>query len=170
MMNSVNSFLKLFDRAQSKPSKPIPKWWSVTFLIFGFLGFLDSTYLAAKHYLGFSVNCSILNGCEQVLNSSYATVFGVPVALMGAFYYLIIFLALIAYLDWKKFLFLKIAVILPISGFLFTLWLLVTQIFLLEAFCLYCLVSAVLTTGLFLLSLYLILSKRFLLYERKHNS
>jgi len=113
-------------------------------------------YLTAKHYFDFSVTCSIVRGCEQVLNSSYATVFGVPIALVGVFYYLVIFLAAVAFIDRGKFIFLKTMVIVPISGFFFTIWLLIIQAFFLEAFCLYCLLSAAFTTGLFVLSLLMI--------------
>ena len=137
-----------------KPSGRVPNWWVGAFLLFSFLGFLDSTYLTAKHYLGFSVNCSLIHGCEEVLNSSYATFFGIPVALAGAIYYVAIFLCLIAFIDRKKFLFWRIATLLPVAGFLVTLWLVGVQAFILQAFCLYCLFSAFFTTILFLLSVY----------------
>lgn len=132
----------------------VPKWWIGGVLLLSFAGFLDASYLTAKHYLHFDITCSFLNGCEQVLNSSYATILGVPVALLGALYYLAVFVSLVAFLDRKKLIFLKVAVVLPIVGFLFTLWFLFTQVFLLQAFCLYCLFSALLTTLLFVLSAY----------------
>ena len=114
-----------------------------------FAGFLDAAYLTAKHYLGFEIPCSILNGCEQVLSSQYATVFGMPVALFGAFYYLAVLLLIVAFLDRKNAVFLKGAVLLPIGGFLATLWFVFAQIVLLDALCFYCLVSGLLTTSLF---------------------
>ena len=125
-------------------------------MVLSFAGFLDAVYLTANHYFDFSVTCSLVHGCEQVLNSSYATIFGVPIALMGALYYLAVFLAAIAFIDRKKFIFLKVVTILPISGFFFTIWLIITQAFFLEAFCLYCLISAAFTTGLFCLSFFMI--------------
>lgn len=56
------------------------KWLVLGFLILGFLGFLDATYLTVKHYLGTPINCSIFEGCEKVTTSQYATVGGVPVS------------------------------------------------------------------------------------------
>ena len=163
-MESFNNLsVKLLNRRQENRFLPEPnakmepaKWWLGAVLLFSFLGFLDSIYLAAEHYFNFPVTCAIVQGCEQVLNSSYAAVFGVPTALIGAFYYLTIFLAVIAFIDRKKFFFLKVAVILPISGFFFTIWLIVIQLFFLGAFCFYCLLSALFTTILFSLSLFMI--------------
>ena len=144
--------MKSLERPFLNPS--VPKWWIGGVLVLSFAGFLDASYLTAKHYLHFEVTCSFLNGCEQVLTSSYATIFGVPVALLGALYYLAVFTSGVAFLDRKKLIFLKAAVLLPVAGFLFTLWFLFTQVFLLQAFCLYCLVSALITTLLFMLSMY----------------
>ena len=141
---------------QNPQSKPVSHWWTGGMLVFSFLGFLDASYLTAKHYLHFEVPCSILNGCEQVLTSEYADVWGVPVALFGALYYLSVLLLVVAYLDRKNSMFLKGAVLLPITGFAATLWFVAVQIFLLNAFCFYCMVSAGLTTLLFALSLHFI--------------
>jgi uncharacterized membrane protein len=134
--------------------KQIPKWWIGGVLLFSFIGFLDSAYLAAKYYLGGEVPCSLVHGCEEVLGSSFADLFGVPIALFGVFYYLSISLFAIAFIDRKKFVFLKAVVVLPIMGFFFTIWLIFVQAVLLEAFCLYCLISAGATSVLFALSVY----------------
>jgi len=63
---------------QNQQSRSAPKWWLGSTLALSFVGFLDASYLTAKHYLNFEIPCSILNGCEQVLTSQYATLFGVP--------------------------------------------------------------------------------------------
>jgi len=140
----------------SNPSQApkVPKWWLAGVLLFSFAGFLDSAYLTLQHYIGFKLVCSVVYGCEEVLGSSFATLFGVPVALLGFLYYVALFLAAVAFIDRKKFVFLKFMVVVPIAGFFFTIWLVVIQAFILEAFCLYCLISAGLTTGLFFLSAY----------------
>ena len=139
---------------QSRQTKPVSKWWLGSMLILSFLGFLDASYLTAKHYLSFEIPCSLLNGCEQVLTSPYATLWGIPVALLGALYYLTVFLFLIAYADRKKAVFLKGVVLLPIAGFLITLWFVYVQVVMLGALCFYCLISALITTLLFCLSLF----------------
>jgi uncharacterized membrane protein len=137
-------------------NKAVPRWWLGGMLVFSFFGFLDASYLTAKHYLGFQVPCTILDGCEQVLTSQYASIFGIPVALFGAAYYLAVFLFVVAYVDRKQRIFLQGAVLLPIAGFLASAGFMVIQVFILNAFCFYCVLSAALTTVLFALSLHFI--------------
>ena len=69
------------------------------FLAFSFLGFVDASYLAAKFYLGSPVTCKLLGGCEKVTSSKYSEVMGIPVALLGAFYYLSVLVLVLLYLD-----------------------------------------------------------------------
>jgi uncharacterized membrane protein len=129
-------------------------------LIFGFvglalIGFLDAIYLTVSHYTG-HINCSVISGCQEVLLSPYSKILGIPLALLGALYYLFILINSLLYIDnqnkWSK-IFLSY---LPIFGFLFSLYLLYLMIFVIEALCQYCLISAGSSTILFILSLILI--------------
>ncbi len=63
---------------------------SITTLILAFLGFLDATYLTIEHYKNAVPPCSLAHGCETVLTSQYATIFGIPIALIGVGFYLVI--------------------------------------------------------------------------------
>lgn len=134
-------------------SAKIPNWLPVCFLIFSAIGFVDATYLTVKHFLGTPIPCAILQGCEQVTNSQYATVFGVPVALLGSFYYLTVLILSVIYLDARKLLALKLAASLTIFGFLASLWFIFLQIFIIKAICLYCMFSAATSTTLFILGM-----------------
>ena len=134
----------------------IPKGWIGALIILSFVGFLDATYLTAKHYIGLELNCILFKGCEQVTTSAYAMVGGVPVALLGALYYLTVFLLFILYLDTKREIFLRIATLFTPLGFLVSLWFLYLQIFVIKALCLYCLVSLATSTLLFIISMVLI--------------
>lgn len=122
--------------------KEIPRAIIGLFLAASFAGFIDATYLAIKHFLNEPVLCSLLRGCEVVTTSSYATVGPIPVALLGAFYYLIIFLVGIFYLDTKNLIAVGILMHLPIAGFVASLWFVYLQLFVLRSICLYCMVSA----------------------------
>lgn len=137
-----------------KSSTIIPKWIIFSFIIISFIGFLDATYLTVKHYLGISLNCFVFEGCDKVTTSQYATVFNIPVALGGAFYYLIIFILSVAYFDTRN---LKILLFIPpltLIGFLASIWFVYLQFFVIKAICPYCLVSAITSTILFLLSIF----------------
>src|SRR5689334_2183645 len=71
------------------------------------IGLVDPSYLTIEHLSGRSVRCMIVSGCDEVLQSSYATVAGhVPVAALGAFAYFTVFslavLALFGYAGARK--------------------------------------------------------------------
>lgn len=134
---------------------PVPlKLVIVGWLAFSLVGFFDATYLTVKHYRGAPPGCSLLRGCEVVTTSQYAVIGGIPIALLGALYYLSILLLTAAYLDTRQRCFLKIAGHVTISGFLVSLFLVYLQVFVLHALCLYCLLSALTSTALFLLGAY----------------
>lgn len=107
---------------------------------FAIIGFADAVFLTAQHYLGKIPPCSVVSGCESVLTSQYATILGVPIALLGAFFYLAI---LIRPMRW-----------LAVLGFLASLILLYIQIFTIGALCVYCMVSLVTSTGIFVSVMY----------------
>ena len=116
-------------------------------------GLADSIYLTVHHYTATPVPCSIIEGCEQVLTSSYAEVAGFPLAAFGAAAYFIAFsLALLAAFGrrrmWKLF-----GVQVTLMA-VFTGWLVYVQAALIGAFCQFCLLSALTTVILF--SLYVI--------------
>ncbi|MDQ3042438.1 MAG: vitamin K epoxide reductase family protein [Acidobacteriota bacterium] len=116
-------------------------------------GLADAVYLTVKHFTGEAVPCSIVEGCEQVLTSSYAEIFGVPLAAFGALAYFTAFsLAILAAFGnrrmWTLF---GIQVVLMA---IFTAWLVYLQAFVIEAFCQFCLISAAIT--LVLLAIFLV--------------
>ncbi len=115
-------------------------------------GLADAGFLTIKHYTGGQVPCSIIEGCEQVLTSQYAEMFGVPLAVLGAIAYFTAFsFALLAAfgnrLMWTLF---SVQVILMT---IFTVWLIYLQGFVIEAFCQFCLISAAVTFTLFIIYL-----------------
>jgi uncharacterized membrane protein len=148
--------MKSLKTSSSRPFKIIPKSIVLAFLIVSVVGFLDATYLTAKHYLGEVPTCSILEGCEKVLISSYATLGGVPVALPGAVYYLVIFLSLVAYLDTPRRSILRFTAYLTFFGFLASLGFIYLQLFVLRAICLYCMASAASSIVLFGLGIFVL--------------
>lgn len=115
-----------------------------------FLGFLDAAYLTAKHYLGTSLACAVFSGCDTVTTSLYSEVLGVPIALLGALYYLSIFFFVAYYLDTQQFRALSLAAYSTVAGFIVSLALLYIQIFVLKALCIYCLFSVLTSTTLFI--------------------
>lgn len=109
--------------------------------LFCLLGLADATYLTILALTGETAACGGQTGCFEVLGSAYSKVGGIPVAAFGVLGYFSAFtcatFAAFNYSRARKFFALMV-------GLLFgaTLWLLYVQMFLLHAFCRYCLFSA----------------------------
>ncbi|MBI5037286.1 MAG: RdgB/HAM1 family non-canonical purine NTP pyrophosphatase [Candidatus Kerfeldbacteria bacterium] len=119
-------------------------------------GFADATYLTVQHLRGVDVGCTVIAGCEQVLTSSYAEVAGIPTALFGALFYLAVFVLTMTYVDTRRLIVLRLALWLTVPGFLVTLVLLYLQAFVIGYWCQFCLVSALTSSVLFFLSVWLL--------------
>lgn len=138
----------------------LPKWLIFSLMITSFIGFIDSTYLTVVDFKGLNLNCNIISGCNDVLSSSYSKIFNIPMALLGALYYVTIFLLSIFYFDTGKKIILKIIPIITTIGFLFSIYLTYLQGFVIKSFCQYCLLSAITSTILFALSIFVIRYKK----------
>ena len=126
-------------------------WWDGTVALVALVGLADAAYLTVEHITGQSVRCMIVSGCDEVLQSRYATIAaGVPVAALGALAYFTVFslatLAAFGYAGARRLIAPLVAVM-----FLATLWFFYLQAFVIRAFCAYCLLSAAVTTTLTLL-------------------
>lgn len=119
------------------------------FLFLSALGFLDASFLTYQHYSRDPFACPLFGGCEEVTSSIYSEVFGIPVALLGMFYYGLIFiLSLYSYLTDNKNV-LKIAAYFTPLGLVSSIYLVYIMAAVLRTFCLYCLISAATSTLLF---------------------
>ena len=120
--------------------------------VLGLIGLADSAYLTVHHYTAEPVPCSIVEGCETVLTSAYATIGDFPIAAIGALGYFIAFslAVLAAYGNRTAWLLFGIqaAVMAAVSAYLIYL-----QGFVIGAFCQFCLVSAATSIGLFVVFL-----------------
>jgi len=120
------------------------------------IGLADAIYLTIEHLSGRSVRCTIVSGCSEVLSSSYATVGGMPLAMIGAAAYFTVFtLAVLAAYSYKwagKLLALIVGLM-----FITTLWLLYLQAFVIKHFCQFCLLSALVT---FVLTVLIVIALR----------
>lgn len=134
------------NRLLKQPLAPVPVSLAVFVLIVALVGFADAAYLTIEHYRNVIPPCSVTGGCEQVLTSSYATVAGAPVSLVGSVYYFLVLAGSFAYLESRKTAFLKWALILAVAGFLVSLWFVYLQAFVIHSYCAYCLGSAVTST------------------------
>ncbi len=114
------------------------------------LGLADSVYLTIHHFTGEAVPCNLVTGCETVLSSQYAEMFGVPTAAFGAAAYFLAFsLAVLAFYGNRTMWMIFGALVVVMT--IFTAYLLYLQGIVIEAFCQFCLISAATTLTLFII-------------------
>jgi uncharacterized membrane protein len=126
------------------------------FLVLGVIGFFDSLYLVITHFTNDSVICDGVNKCDLVLTSSYSTLFGIPVALFGVLFYSTIIIIASIMKNETKINSRIITNLLSISTSLAlfaSIWFLYLQIYVINAYCVYCLISALVSSILFILAI-----------------
>ncbi len=117
------------------------------------IGIIDSLYLL---YIKISNEGQVCTGgCEEVNSSIYSEIFGIPIAIYGALGYL--FILLVIYLSGKN-KYVKENSVIVIFGFsfigvLYSAYLTYIELFVLGAICQYCVISAVVMTFIFILSI-----------------
>jgi len=127
---------------------------AIAFTVFAAIGFFDATYLTMKHFFGGIVPC-LTGGCELVTTSEYSIIIGIPVALLGAIYYLSQIILMVAHFESKSAVPLRLAAQITVVGLLASLYLVSLQLFVIHAICDKCMLSALSSTVLFILGLYI---------------
>ncbi len=130
--------------------------YAVASLILTSIGLLDALYLTFQHYANTIPPChlSLFGDCGEVLQSVYATIYGIPIALLGTVHYSLVFLSLFVALYTGKIIWKRIVFVLTAIGFVTSLYLVLLQGFVLQAWCLYCLFSALTSFVLYFLVRY----------------
>ena len=123
-------------RVQAKSPYAAPR---VALLVLAVLGALISAYLTWTHFAGLTPVCSGSGeGCETVQSSRYASILGMPVALLGLIAYGgLIFSAVL----WRE-AGLYLGFLISLVGTLFSAYLTYLEIFVIGALCQWCLASA----------------------------
>lgn len=118
--------------------------------IASFLGLADMAYLTESHYSGSALACAAISKCNLVTTSAFSSIFGVPVALLGLAFYLVLLSGLAFYFfnEKRRPILVALAAISGIAS-LFSLYLIYIQATELRAFCQYCLLSDALTFAIF---------------------
>lgn len=127
----------------------------IFFAVVSLVGLADTVFVTINHYKGVIPPCTLLNGCETVLTSKYSEVFGVPIALIGALFYLTVFLSALAYLKTKNNKIIIVFLVLTALAILMSLFFIYLQFFVIKAVCEYCLTSAAASTILFATSVFM---------------
>jgi uncharacterized membrane protein len=125
-------------------------WIPVLAAIVAAIGLADSVYLTIHHLTAVPVPCSLISGCETVLTSPYAEIWGIPLAAFGALAYFLAFSFAILAAFGNRMMWTVFGVQVTLMA-VFTAWLIYLQAFVIGAFCQFCLLSALTTFTLFIL-------------------
>jgi uncharacterized membrane protein len=123
-------------RAREKRRYTAPR---ILLLVLAVLGVVISAYLTWTHYAGLTPVCTGSGeGCETVQSSRYASLLGIPVALLGLIAYggLVFSAAL-----WRE-TGIYLGLLISLVGTLFSAYLTYLEIFVIGALCQWCLASA----------------------------
>ncbi len=120
------------------------------------LGLLDSGYLTAHKLFGTPLTCGTSGGCEIVSQSPYSMIFGIPLSLIGMFFYLTMFFGALIYREFELVNVLKAVAVLSIASIITSVWLVGVQLFIIEAVCIYCMISAGISLILVTLGVYIL--------------
>ena len=121
--------------------------WAPVVLAAG--GVLVSGYLSVKRFTGGSLACTRWAECDVVNNSMYAKFYGVPVAFIGLAGYLVILCLAMAALQTEGTVqrrLLALGFLLTLGGFGFSVYLTYLELYVIEAICVWCVISAILIT------------------------
>lgn len=125
-------------------------------IVLSILGFFLSSYLTYSHIMfrrspEYKSGCSWFSTgeddpCKTVDASKYSKVFGIPVALSGAFYFL--FILTLSILKFAKFIFLT-----TLAGIIIYIYLTYLEIFVINAICPLCVITSIINLLIFLFSI-----------------
>jgi uncharacterized membrane protein len=94
-------------------------------------------YLTYVHYDESALICATGGGCEEVQQSEYAELAGIPVALLG----LLAFVAVLALTAWDTPLARTITAAIALVAAAFAVYLVVLQLFVIDAVCTWCMIN-----------------------------
>jgi len=112
-------------------------------------------YLTYVHWLDKSVVCVVTSGCNEVAESEYARLFGIPVAFVGLLGYVALLVTAVFWLlsgrrwdNWP----LMAAWGMTLGGVAFSAYLTYVELFVIDAVCIWCVISAVIMVGMFIVT------------------
>jgi uncharacterized membrane protein len=135
------------------PATAVPRWLPLTTTLLAVAGLAVAGYLTVEHYTAATTlacpETGVIN-CQKVTTSAQSAVFGVPVALLGLLYFVVMVPACLApawrsrqpWIRWGRALSALVGV-----GFVF--YLVYAELFVLDAICLWCTAVHVITLALF---------------------
>ena len=127
----------------------------IMIFVLGLCGFMVSKHIRNHKTKNTPLVCPIRFDCNTVVNSDYSKFFGIPVEILGMAYYslIVVFYLFLIFLPGLLPSFLiSFMIAMSSTAFLFSLYLIAVQIFILKKGCSWCFVSALICLLIFILT------------------
>jgi uncharacterized membrane protein len=115
----------------------------IALVVLALAGFLISFYLTLSHYRHLIPPCYVTSGCESVVTSRFSTILGVPLSLIGAIFFAVMFYLGIGLIAAPRRVVVHAYDLLAFAGILAAVALFLLQAVVLRAYCTYCLATEV---------------------------
>lgn len=129
----------------------------VTIFILGLCGFLVAKHIRNHKKKNIPLVCPIRFDCQTVVHSDYSRFFGIPVEILGMVYYAFLslsyFFLIFVPVDMPTVL-INFLISLSLIAFIFSVYLIAVQIFILKKGCSWCIVSAFICLCVFILTIF----------------
>ena len=126
----------------------------ILIIALSFIGFLLATYIYTKKKGNKKLICPIRSNCEQVIHSNYSKIAGIPVEVLGMAYYLFTFFSysIIFIFNTQTIAIFLVLLGIGVCSFIFSVYLVSVQIFVIKQWCIWCLSSAFISLLIFVLA------------------
>ena len=136
--------------------------FTASFITLAIIGIADAGYLVWKHYSHKAgpLVCPLDHDCSKVTESKWSTIFWVRNEILGLLFYVSMLVAGLIIFFKPEFSLFSFPLLLLIKiaagiGLMFSLFLLLVQIYKIKDYCFYCMLSALITLLLFVNGLFL---------------
>lgn len=126
--------------------------------ILAFVGLLDSWYIFYKKQKNEKLVCFVGQDCNEVVNSKYSHIYGVPNEVLGIIFYLsalgLVGLVALGITEFHEISLMAVIHLTAFFALLLSIFLTAIQAFVLKAWCEYCLVAMFANFGIFVLAFF----------------
>jgi uncharacterized membrane protein len=132
-------------------------WIRIILCVLGIIGYSIARHIHTKKTQKKPIVCPLRMNCHAVLHSDYSKFMGVPLEVFGMIYYALISLSYLLLVFSPLILpptFVSILVIFSLGAFIFSLYLIFVQIFILKEGCFWCYISALTSSLIFLITVF----------------
>ena len=117
----------------------------VALIVVSAAGIAVAGYLTYIHYKPAALICTVGGGCETVQDSKYAVLVGVPIAIFGLAAWITAFVLTL----WNSDLARTLTAALALAALAFAAYLVILQLFVIDAICIWCMANDVVLIPLF---------------------